>query len=128
MIKKYPPKERAIIKPIFNSEIRFFTFNVKWKYIGIAMLVLDALRILSGQNTGGYISHFGGYFLGFLYASQYRQGRDIGERFEKIVDALMSMFSREPKLKTVHKRSSKNKRSYAGKSKKEFHQFFSRKS
>ena len=72
-----------------DSEIRFFTFNIKWKYIGIAMIVLDAVRIMSGVNTGGYISHFGGYLLGFLYASQYKQGKDIGEGFERLMDRFM---------------------------------------
>jgi membrane associated rhomboid family serine protease len=47
-----------------DSQIRFFTFNIKWKYIGIAMVVLDLLRISSGVNTGGYISHFGGVLIG----------------------------------------------------------------
>lgn len=105
-----------------DSQIRFFTFNIKWKYIGIAMIVLDLIRISSGINVGGYISHFGGYALGYLYATQYQKGNDIGEGFERLMDWFMSLFSRKSKLKTVHRRSSKGK-GFAGTSKKEFDQF-----
>jgi membrane associated rhomboid family serine protease len=106
-----------------DSQIRFFTFNIKWKYIGIAMIVLDVLRILSGINTGGYISHFGGYLLGYLYATQYQQGKDIGEGFERFVDGFMGLFSKKSNLKTVHKSSKSSNKGYAGKSKKEFDAF-----
>ena len=105
-----------------DSQIRFFTFNIKWKYIGIAMIVLDLIRISSGMNVGGYISHFGGYALGYLYATQYRKGNDIGEGFERLMDWFMSLFSKSPKLKTVHKRS-RNSKGFAGTSKKEFNKF-----
>ena len=105
-----------------DSQIRFFTFNIKWKYIGIAMIFLDLIRISSGINVGGFISHFGGYALGYLYATQYRKGNDIGEGFERLMDWFMSLFSKSPKLKTVHKRSSSSK-GFAGTSKKEFSQF-----
>ena len=106
-----------------ESQIRFFTFNIKWKYIGIAMLVLDAIRIISGVNTGGYISHFGGYALGFIYATQFKQGRDIGEGFERAMDGFVNLFSRGKTLKTVHRGSHTSKTGYAGKTKKEFNQF-----
>jgi membrane associated rhomboid family serine protease len=106
-----------------ESQIRLFTFNVKWKYIGIAMIVLDGIRLLSGLNTGGYISHFGGYLLGYVYATQYKQGKDIGEGFERLMDRFVSLFSRERKLKTVHRASGSSKKDFAGKSKKEFDQF-----
>lgn len=105
-----------------DSQIRFFTFNIKWKYIGIAMIVLDLIRISSGMNVGGYVSHFGGYALGYLYATQYRKGNDIGEGFERLMDWFMSLFSKSQKLKTVHKRS-RNSKGFAGTSKKEFNKF-----
>jgi len=106
-----------------DSQIRFFTFNIKWKYIGIAMIVLDLLRVFSGINTGGYISHFGGYLLGYVYATQYKQGKDIGEGFERLSDSFMSLFSKKSKLKTVHKSPRSKTKGYAGRSKKEFDQF-----
>ncbi|WP_115462450.1 rhomboid family intramembrane serine protease [Winogradskyella aurantiaca] len=105
-----------------DSQIRFFTFNIKWKYIGITMIVLDLIRISSGINVGGYISHFGGYALGYLYATQFQKGNDIGEGFERLMDLFMSLFSRKSKLKTVHRRSNKSK-GFAGTSKKEFDKF-----
>jgi membrane associated rhomboid family serine protease len=106
-----------------DSQIRFFTFNIKWKYIGIAMVVLDLLRIVSGVNTGGYISHFGGYLLGFIYANQYRKGHDIGEGFEHFMDWFASLFSKRSKLKTVHRSKHSSIKGFAGASKKEFDQF-----
>ena len=101
-----------------DSEIRIFTFNVKWKYIGLVFLILDVLRMLSGDNTGGYISHLGGYLLGFYYAKQLRKGTDIGAGFERMMDSVTSLFSSKSKLKTVHKKSKSS--SYGGRSKREF--------
>lgn len=105
-----------------NTEIRLFgAFNVQWKYIALVFVVLDAVRMITGINQGGYVSHFGGYLLGYLYAKNLQQGKDIGKGFERIMDSVASWFTPKSKLKTVYK--TKPKKNYAGKTKDEFNTY-----
>ena len=100
-----------------NKEVRFFTFQFPLKYIGIAMVLFDIPGLFS-QNSGGSVAHFGGYVLGYFYATQFQKGTDIGE----FIDRMIAYFSRSTApLKTVHKK--KKKDSYAGKKKEEFDRF-----
>ncbi len=103
-----------------NQEVRFFTFNLKLWYIGIAIIILDVLGLF-GSNSGGYLAHLGGALLGYVYAKQLVKGQDIGKGFEKFMDAFISMFkfSKKAPLKTVHK----NKSKVGGYTKGEFNQF-----
>lgn len=103
-----------------NQQVRFFTFNLKLWYIGIAIVVLDTLGLF-GLNSGGNLAHLGGALLGYYYAKQLLKGKDIGKGFEKLMDAFASMFksSKKSPLKTVHK----NKSKVGGYTKGEFNQF-----
>ncbi|MCL6296611.1 rhomboid family protein [Jejuia spongiicola] len=103
-----------------NQEVRFFTFNLKLWYIGVAIIILDVLGLF-GSNSGGYLAHLGGALLGYVYAKQLVKGQDIGKGFEKFMDAFISMFkfSKKAPLKTVHK----NKSKVGGYTKGEFNQF-----
>ncbi|RNC84860.1 MAG: rhomboid family intramembrane serine protease [Winogradskyella sp.] len=95
-----------------NSEIRLFgLFNIKWKYIALVFVSLDLIRMLLGLNSGGYVSHIGGYLLGFYYAKQLLAGKDIGKGFERLMDALMSLFRPKSNLKTVHRKKRTSKTS-----------------
>ena len=109
-----------------NMEVRFFSFNIKLKHIGIAILVIDTFGLYNGildpihGNAGGYLSHFGGTVLGYCYATQLRKGKDIGKWFERFMDSISSLFkANKSTLKTVHKRKSK----VAGYTKDEFKEF-----
>ncbi len=103
-----------------EKEVRFFTFNIKLWYLGVAMIAFDVLGLF-GANAGGNIAHLGGALLGYFYAKQLHKGNDIGTGFEKLMDTVVSWFSRSKtgNLKTVHKK----KKDFAGHSKQEFNQF-----
>ena len=66
-----------------ENEIRLFVFNIKLKYIGILFFVFDIIQIPYG-NSGGHIAHIGGAILGFFYARNLINGRDIGSGFENL--------------------------------------------
>lgn len=66
-----------------EKEIRFLFFNLKLKYVGILFFVFDIIQIPYG-NSGGHLAHVGGAVLGFFYAINLLNGRDIGFSFEKI--------------------------------------------
>lgn len=101
-----------------NTEIRLFnTFNVKWKHIAMVFVGLDLIRVLLGQNQGGYMAHFGGYFLGYMYATKLMKGTDIGTGFERTMDSFTGWFKPKSKLKTVHKTKTKTKSSTTTKTK-----------
>jgi hypothetical protein len=71
---------------------------------------MDLIQI-PANNSGGHIAHLGGALFGYLYASQLKKGNDIGSWFEKLMDAVISLFKPRKKspLKTVHKaKKSKN--------------------
>ncbi|MFL0353758.1 rhomboid family intramembrane serine protease [Xanthomarina sp. GH4-25] len=104
-----------------NMEVRFFMFNLKLWYLGVAIVIIDFLGLF-GLNAGGNIAHLGGALLGYFYAVQLKKGNDIGKGFERIMDWFVSLFKKSKKspLKTVHKRKSSKVAGYA---KQEFEEF-----
>lgn len=91
-----------------TKEIRFFTFNLKLWYFGLAIVIIDVLGLV-GNNAGGNLAHIGGAALGYFYAIQLRKGTDIGKGFERFIDWVISLFkvTKKSPLKTVHKNKSK---------------------
>lgn len=85
-----------------TQEVRILFFNVKLMYVGIALVVIDILQIPTG-NAGGHLAHIGGAALGYLYAQQLQNGKDIGAVFERLWKWLANLFVKKPKMNTVHK-------------------------
>ncbi len=89
-----------------NQEVRLIFFNVKLWQIGVFVVLMDLVQIPLGGNIGGRIAHLGGALLGYMYARQLMQGRDIGEGFSKFIDSMANMFSskgNKAPMKTVHR-------------------------
>ena len=85
-----------------DLEIRVLFFNIKLKYLGMAFFLLDVIQIPYG-NAGGHLAHIGGALLGFFYARQLENGRDIGIGFERVWQYLFM----SKQLKTVYKSQKK---------------------
>ena len=102
-----------------NKPIGFFSFRFPLKYLGIAMVLLDLPGLMS-VNSGGTVAHIGGYLSGFLYAKQFKIGKDLGS----FLDVVLDYFKSVNKLKTVHKSKSST---MGGKQKKEFNTFLQQK-
>lgn len=103
-----------------ETEVRIIMFNVKLKYIAIALVVMDVLGLFT-WNQGGNVAHLGGALLGYFYATKLKQGKDIGIGFERVMDKVVSWFQPKSNLKTVHRKPRKG--GYAGKTKDEFNTF-----
>ena len=103
-----------------QTEVRIIFFNIKLKYIAIALVVMDVLGLF-GWNQGGNVAHLGGALLGYFYAIRLKEGKDIGLGFERVMDNVISWFKPKSNLKTVHR--SKQQKTYAGKTKDEFQTF-----
>lgn len=88
-----------------NQEIRIVFFNLKLWHIGVFVIVMDLIQLPS-DNAGGMLAHLGGALLGYVYARQLMQGRDIGSGFSKFLDGLANLFKPSEKkapMKTVYK-------------------------
>jgi membrane associated rhomboid family serine protease len=93
-----------------EQEIRVLFFNVKLKYVGIVFFFFDVIQIPYG-NAGGHLAHIGGALLGFSYARQLVNGRDIGSGFEQVWQYLFI----KKQLKTVYKSPNKERFNKANK-------------
>jgi membrane associated rhomboid family serine protease len=86
----------GVAKPNMEIKIMFIPQPVKLVYIVGVFVVLDLIRLQSsmgvyGANTGGWLAHLGGTFLGAIYGHQIRQGKNILKYFEKFLDSLFSI-------------------------------------
>jgi membrane associated rhomboid family serine protease len=90
-----------------DNEVRILSFNIKLLYIALVIIGFDFLGLV-GANQGGNIAHLGGALLGYLYAVQFKNGKDLGSGFDKFVSGIVSVFKTKSPLKTVHKRASKS--------------------
>ncbi|MFD0964026.1 rhomboid family intramembrane serine protease [Pseudofulvibacter geojedonensis] len=88
-----------------NYEIQLLITQVRVKlWIIAGLYVIAFISLIPGNNSGGEFAHLGGALLGYIYASQLKQGKDIGKGFEKIMDSIASWFKPKPaKMKTVHR-------------------------
>ena len=96
-----------------NQEVRVIFFNVKLWYVGAFFVLVDLIQIPYGGNIGGRLAHLGGAFLGYLYARQLLNGRDIGSGFTKFREAVVQLFKPKEKkapLKTVYRKHTQGKR------------------
>lgn len=90
-----------------NQEVRLIFFNIKLWYLGAFIVVLDLVQLSMGVNPGGNFAHLGGALLGYIYARQLLNGKDIGEGFSKLVDSIANLFKKTEKkapMKTVYRK------------------------
>ena len=94
-----------------NYPIRLFLFGtIRLKYLALIVIGTDLLFITS-SNAGGHIAHLGGALAGVWFAAGLSKDRDITSWINKILDAIVSVFSfkpRKPKMK-VHYGNSRQK-------------------
>ena len=84
-----------------------FVGPVKIVYIAIFAFVLDFLSLGNTTNPGGHVAHIGGALLGFLFATQYKKGRDITHWMSKCIDWSAGLFKprqKKTKLRVEHVR------------------------
>ena len=94
-----------------DQEVRIIFFNVKLWMVGLAVVLIDLIQIPNG-NAGGHLAHLGGALLGYVYARQLGQGRDIGEPFANMLDGFANFFRAKEKkapLKTVYRKKKTKK-------------------
>lgn len=90
-------------------QLNLFIFGrIKIIYIAIAVFVLDFISLDDVSNPGGHIAHIGGAIAGYLFAAQYRKGKDISAWMGKIIDGMANLFKKKPqrpKMKVSYKKA-----------------------
>jgi len=75
--------------------IRLFLLGpVKLKWVALAYVLLDYAALSRGANVGGHIGHLGGAAYGLLYMRGMKSGKDLGAPIERLLDALVTLFSK----------------------------------
>ncbi|MCE5205594.1 MAG: rhomboid family intramembrane serine protease [Porphyromonadaceae bacterium] len=85
-----------------------FLGPVKIVYIAIFAFALDFLSLGNATNPGGHVAHIGGALLGYLFAMQYKNGRDITLWMSKWIDwfaNLSKLRQKKSKMRVEHARS-----------------------
>lgn len=86
----------------------FFLGQIKIVYIAVAFFLIDFLSLGGGTNEGGHVAHIGGAIAGYIFASQYRKGRDITGWVGKMIDWFVNWIKprrKKPKLKVQYRRT-----------------------
>lgn len=81
-------------------------FEFKFWWIAVAYILLD-LSGISSSNTGGHLAHLGGALVGYLYVRALDRNVDWSNSFWDIIRRMSDIFKKKPKLKTVHKNTSR---------------------
>jgi len=85
-----------------------FIGPVKIVYIAIFAFVLDFLSLGNATNPGGHVAHIGGALLGYLFAVQYKKGKDITHWMSRLIDRLVGLSkprTKKSKLKVEYTRN-----------------------
>jgi membrane associated rhomboid family serine protease len=97
----------AFYRPDFRLNL-FLLGRIKIIYIALFAFALDFLSLDSVSNPGGHIAHIGGAVSGYIFAVQYKKGKDITLWISKIIDKLANLFKRKKsgkkKMKVSHRR------------------------
>lgn len=87
-------------------ELHFFFFRIPLVWIAVAKFLLDFAALQGDNNLGGHIAHIGGAVYGFTYVSRLKKGQDIGEWFSVLIDKLVALFKRNPRMKVKYRKTS----------------------
>ena len=79
-------------------EIHLLLFGrIKLIYLALFTFVIDLLAMTS-DNAGGHIAHIGGALFGIWFASRYAQGKDLTAPINRLIDKLVNLGKRKPKM------------------------------
>lgn len=86
---------------IFNL---MFIGPVRIIYIALFFVLIDIITLPDG-NFGGKIAHLGGAIMGYLYATQLKQRRDILYSFTRLIEFFVQLVKPKPKVKMTYRKT-----------------------
>ena len=87
----------AIMAPDYRMNLLFLG-AVSLKWIAIVTIGIDLLSV-TGSNAGGHIAHLGGAAVGAIFALGLKRGHDITAPLNSLIDAIVNLFRRRPKVR-----------------------------
>ncbi len=90
-----------------NTEIRLTLFGrVKLKYLA---LIIGGLSLLTAveQDTGNDFDNLGGIVAGYIFAMNFKRGKDITRGINHFFDFCVDLFTRKTKFKVIHSKKPK---------------------
>ncbi len=78
--------------------------RIKLIYLALITLLIDILSITSA-NAGGHIAHLGGALFGIWFASRMKVGKDLTAPLNRLIDKIVNIGKRKPKMKVTYKRA-----------------------
>ncbi len=94
----------ATLLPEYTVALFVPGFTVKLKYIAVVLFLIDLLSI-AGSNAGGSIAHIGGAVFGFIFIKRLQKGKDISAGTQRFISWVISLFSKQPAIRVVHRKS-----------------------
>ncbi|HOU95179.1 MAG TPA: rhomboid family intramembrane serine protease [Bacteroidales bacterium] len=92
----------AIATYVPNYQVLLFPFGrFKIKYIALVIFILTSIADFSA-NSGGKLAHIGGALYGYIYAISYRNGKDLGKWFNRLIDNIVTILKPRKKLKVSY--------------------------
>ncbi len=80
-----------------------FIGPVKLKYIALFAIITSTVLSID-QNIGGKMAHIGGAAYGYFFAIRHKKGKPIGLWFNRLIETVIQLFKRKPKMKVAYKR------------------------
>ena len=98
-----------------NMEV--FLFGIIRMPLYLIAIIMAAIDILSVANADGvaHFAHIGGLLYGYVFASQWKKGKDISKWFDRFIAFLTGIFKRQPKMKVEYSKYRKSNKSVKGK-------------
>lgn len=78
--------------------------RLKLIYLAMFTLIIDLLAMTS-DNAGGHIAHIGGALLGMLFANRIIVGMDMTAPMNRLLDWVVNLGKRKPKMKVTYRRA-----------------------
>ncbi len=85
-----------------------FFGRVKIIYIALIVFLIDFFSLSNGDNPGGHVAHIGGALAGYLFATQYKKGKDFTLPISRFLDKIANLFKKgehKGAHKVVYKRA-----------------------
>lgn len=78
--------------------------NVKIKWIALVSVLISLMQI-NAENAGGELAHIGGAVAGYIFAIEYKKGKNITDWINKILHRIANLIhgaGRKPKMKVSY--------------------------
>lgn len=81
-----------------------FLGRMKLIYLAVLTIAVDFLA-MTQSNAGGHIAHIGGALLGVWFARRMGEGKDLTAPVNRMIDRVVNLFKRKPKMKVTYRRT-----------------------